>query len=80
MSDTDDDDGTIKLSSLFSEAYYPAFASQRKYNFIKGAKGSGKSYFMAIMLVMKMMQHPEANVLVIRKTKESLRGSCFNAL
>lgn len=46
----------------------------------KGSRASKKSKTTALNLISRMMQYPDANLLVVRKTFNTLRDSCFKDL
>lgn len=47
---------------------------------VKGSRRSKKSKTMALWVIAKMMEYPEANTLVVRKTFRTLKDSCFTEL
>lgn len=51
-----------------------------RYRVVKGSRRSKKSKTMALWLIAKMMEYPEANALVVRKTFRTLKDSCFTEL
>lgn len=51
-----------------------------RYRVIKGSRASKKSKTTAIWYIAHMMKHPEANLLVVRKTFRTLKDSCFTEL
>ena len=69
--------------------YYPALVCKGyrdfwnfkgRYSVVKGGRGSGKSRTIALWIITHMMQYPEANSLVVRKTERTLKDSCFAVL
>lgn len=51
-----------------------------RYRVVKGSRRSKKSKTMALWVIAKMMEYPEANTLVVRKTFRTLKDSCFTEL
>lgn len=47
---------------------------------VKGSRASKKSKTTALNIIYRMMQHPSSNTLVVRKTGNTLRDSCFSDL
>lgn len=63
---------------MFNEKYLPIMKSRKRHKIIYGGSGSGKSYFIATMLLIKLLQAKGVNVLVVRKVDNTLRISVFN--
>ena len=60
---------------------YDAFwTSKKRYVVCKGSRASKKSTTAALKIIVRMMQYPLANTLVVRKTGASLKDSCFAQL
>jgi phage terminase large subunit len=51
-----------------------------RYRAVKGGRASKKSRTTALWFIVNMMRYPDANSLVVRKTYNSLRNSCFSEL
>ena len=51
-----------------------------RYRVVKGSRASKKSKTAALWYIHHMMKNPEANLLAVRKTYNSLRNSCFAEL
>lgn len=47
---------------------------------VKGSRASKKSKTTALWIIAKMIQYPDANALVVRKTYRTLKESCFTEL
>ena len=60
-----------------SHAYLLPWYTTKEIVAIKGAKGSGKSFFAALWLVVNIMNNPHASALVIRKIFDTISGSCY---
>lgn len=60
---------------------YGAFwHSKKRYRVLKGGKGSKKSTTTALNLILRMMQYPGANLLVVRQVMDTHRSSTFAQL
>ena len=45
-----------------------------------GGRGSGKSSFFSIAIIILMLQHPEYNAVIVRKTGNTLRDSVYEQI
>lgn len=70
----------VTVSSLIGGGYDAFWRWEGRYLACKGSRGSKKSKTTAIRWIVKMMQHPGANLLVVRKVERTLRDSCFSDL
>ena len=50
------------------------------YECVKGGRSSKKSATMALRSIYRMMQFPDANMLVVRRVYSTLKDSCFAQL
>ncbi len=71
---------TAYLPDIIGAGYGEFFRSKKRYVVCKGSRASKKSTTASIKLIVRMMQYPLANALVIRQTAESLKDSCFAQL
>ena len=69
--------GFLSPQDLVSHAYLLPWFTNRPNVFIKGAKGSGKSFFVSLWLVFNIMQQKCSSALVIRKVYDTILGSCY---
>lgn len=69
-----------RLPELVGGGYGAFWRFKGRYRVVKGSRGSKKSKTCGIYYITKMMQYPEANLLVIRKTARTLQDSCFKEL
>lgn len=51
-----------------------------RYRVCKGSRASKKSKTTALNFIVRMMQNPLANALVVRKTFATLKDSCYSDL
>ena len=74
----------INVSELLAPAFLPLHRDVRKkaHNeyWIKGGRGSTKSSFVSLEIILGMMRTPDANAIVYRKVKDTLRESVFEEL
>ena len=75
---------TQKLSNLIAEMYYPLHDRLRENRtcsvWLKGGRGSLKTSFTAIQIILGIMRDPNANALVLRKVGDTVRGSVMESL
>ena len=70
----------ISVRELIGQGYDDFWKFKGRYRVCKGSRGSKKSKTTAIYYIIKLMQHPDANLLVIRKVGDTLRTSCYTDL
>ena len=74
----------IRLSGLIAEAYRPLHRALRAERYgeywLKGGRGSGKSSFIALEIVLGLMRDPRASAIVCRKVAATLRESVYEQL
>lgn len=70
----------MKLSEIVGKGYKEFWNFKGRYRVCKGSRASKKSKTMALWSIINMMKHPQANLLVIRQTANTLKGSCFTEL
>ena len=74
----------IRISEIIAPAFYgvhKAIREDDKTHFmLSGGRGSCKSSFVSIEVVLGIMKNPDANAVVIRKVGNTLRGSVFEQL
>ena len=70
----------IKLQDVIGKGYYDFWNSKKRYVVCKGSRASKKSTTAALKIILKMIQYPLANTLVVRKTLSSLKDSCYAQL
>ena len=70
----------IDLPSVVGRGYGAFWRFEGRYRVVKGGRASKKSKTAALNFIVRMMQYPEANLLVVRKTARTLKDSCFTEL
>ncbi len=70
----------IYLPKIVGKGYGTFWRYKGRYRVVKGSRASKKSKTMALWLIVNMMNYPEANALVVRKTFRTLKDSCFTEL
>ena len=70
----------ISLQKVIGKGYGPLWKSTKRYVVVKGSRASKKSTTAALKIIVRMMQMPLANTLVVRQTAASLKDSCFTQL
>ena len=62
---------------LVGQGYEEFWKFKGRYCVCKGSRGSKKSKTAALWHIANMMQYPDANTLVVRKTERTLKDSCY---
>lgn len=75
-----EDDEVVDLAKILGRGYNAFWHDRHLYRFVKGSKGSKKSKSAALNLVHRLMEYPEANLLVVRRFSNTLADSCFTDL
>ncbi|MFE8704128.1 PBSX family phage terminase large subunit [Cytobacillus sp. FJAT-54145] len=74
----------IKLSNVvapsFKEVHNDLKRDGHTHYWLSGGRGSTKSSFIAIELILGIMKDPQANAVVLRKVKDTLKESVFDQL
>lgn len=70
----------VSLPQVVGKGYGEFWRFKGRYRVVKGSRASKKSATTALWLVKSIMQHPQANAIVIRKTYRTLKNSCFAQL
>ena len=66
----------IYLPDIVGKGYGTIWKYKGRYKVIKGSRASKKSKTTALWIIYNMMKYPQANTLVVRKVKDTLRDSC----
>ena len=68
------------LEDIIGGGYREFCDFKGRYRVVKGGRASKKSKTAALWYIHNMMRYPDANLLAVRKTYNSLRNSCFSEL
>ena len=76
--------GNVRLSTLLTGSFEPVHravqAGVYRHYWLKGGRGSGKSSFVSLEIILGMMRNPGANAIVYRRWAHYLRGSVYEQL
>ena len=67
----------ISAKKVRGDGYDEFWRTKKRYVVCKGSRASKKSKTTALWHIIKIMKHPGANALVVRKTERTLRDSCY---
>lgn len=70
----------VNLPEVVGKGYGAFWRFKGRYRVNKGSRASKKSTTTALNIITRMMQYPEANTLVVRKTYRTLKDSCYTQL
>lgn len=70
----------IRLPEVVGKGYGTFWRFKKRYRVVKGSRASKKSKTTALWFIVNMMNYPQANTLVVRKTFRTLKDSCFTEL
>ncbi len=71
---------TVDLSAVVGGGYGEFWNCRKRYRVLKGGKASKKSTTTALNYIVRLMQYPQANLLVIRAVMDTHRTSTFAQL
>ena len=71
---------TISIKQAIGGGYGDFWNTQKRYRVCKGSRGSKKSKTTAINMITRIIQHPAANGLCVRRYQNTLRDSVFSDL
>lgn len=73
-----------RLSSCIAPAFYPVHTAVKRdrytHYWLKGGRGSTKSSFVALEIVLGIMEHPGTNAVALRKVGMYLKDSVYEQL
>lgn len=76
--------GAVRISDVIAPAFIPVHRDVRQHAhseyWLKGGRGSTKSSFVSIELLLQLMRNPEMNAIVYRKVAATLRESVFGQI
>ena len=67
----------VNIAETVGGGYGAFWRSKKRYRVLKGGKASKKSSTTALNFIVRLMQYPEANLLVIRSVMDTHRNSTF---
>lgn len=70
----------LNIREIIGQGYDEFWKSKKRYVVCKGSRASKKSTTTALKLIVKLMQYPLANAIVIRQTASTLSNSCYAQL
>lgn len=74
----------VKLTDVIAPSFYSVHHAIREKRYshywLKGGRGSTKSSFVSIEIIKGMMADPDANAVILRKVKETLRESVYEQM
>jgi phage terminase large subunit len=71
---------SVSLKSVVGGGYKEFWNYTGRYRVVKGGRGSKKSTTTSLNIITRMMQHPKANTLVIRKVYKDHKDSTYTQL
>jgi phage terminase large subunit len=75
---------TVKLSELIAPSFYGVHhdlkGKRHTHYWLKGGRGSTKSSFVSIEIILGMMNDKNANAVILRRVKETLRESVYDQM
>ncbi len=70
----------IHLPDIVGRGYGQYWNCKKTYRVCKGSRASKKSKTTALNFITRLVEYPQSNVLVVRKTYRALKDSCFTEL
>ncbi|MGL5676833.1 MAG: PBSX family phage terminase large subunit [Cellulosilyticaceae bacterium] len=70
----------ISIRGIVGKGYNRFWKNKSRYRVVKGGRGSKKSTTTALNYIKRMMEYPEANLLVVRQTFKTHKDSTFAQL
>ncbi len=74
----------VPLSRLIAPVFYPVHHAVKHHThdeiWLKGGRGSGKSSFVSLEIILGMLGDPEANAIIYRKVADTLRDTVYAQL
>ena len=68
------------IAPSFYDLYYDIADNKHTHYWLKGGRGSTKSSFVSVEIILGMMKHPDANAVAIRKVGLYLKDSVYEQL
>ena len=73
-------DDEVRLPNIVGKGYKNYWHFKGRYRVCKGSRASKKSKTTALNFITRLIQYPDANLLVVRKTYRTLKDSCYAEL
>ena len=73
-------DNKSSMREVIGGGYDEFWRSKQRYVVCKGSRASKKSTTAALKIIVRLMQMPLANALVVRQTQATLKDSCYAQL
>lgn len=70
----------VRLKDVVGKGYATFWKCKTRYRVLMGGRASKKSKTTALYFVTKLMEHPDANLLVARRYASTLYDSCYSDL
>lgn len=70
----------VFLPDIVGKGYGTFWRFKGRYRVCKGSRASKKSKTTALNFITRIMEYPESNLLVVRKTFRTLKDSCYTEL
>lgn len=70
----------ISIKEIVGKGYNRFWKDKHRYRVVKGGRGSKKSATTALNYIKRLMEYPEANLLVVRQTFKTHKDSTFAQL
>ena len=70
----------VHLPDVVGRGYGTFWRFKGRYRVCKGSRASKKSKTTALNFITRIMEYPQANLLVVRKIFRTLKDSCFTEL
>lgn len=70
----------MKVSELIGNGYNDFWNCKKRYRVCKGSRASKKSKTTALNMIVRLIQYPLSNLLVVRRNFNSLKDSCYSDL
>ena len=71
---------TDVIAPSFYNLYYDVVEDKHTHYWLKGGRGSTKSSFASVMIILGMMSNPTANAVIIRKVGLYLKDSVYEQI
>lgn len=68
------------LPAIVGKGYKDFWKFKGRYRICKGSRASKKSKTTALYFISSLIKHPQANLLVVRKTFRTIKDSCYSEL